>query len=70
MGWVQVPHVGEAETSTCRNLESEAPVEIGGGPYIEAIGCMGRPRCLQCRIIIYQCFGSYWGQGCCVEILP
>jgi hypothetical protein len=59
VGWVQVPGVGEVErVRCCCNVESEALVVVGGGSYVEAIGCMWRPGCLGCWIVMYQCFGS------------
>ncbi len=58
VGWVQVPGVGEAEMTRCGDVELEASVVVGGGSYIEAIGCMWRPGCLGRWIVVYQCFGS------------
>jgi hypothetical protein len=68
VGWVQALQLGEAETLSCRNGELEALVVIGGGTYIEAIGCVGLPRHSRCQVVICQCFVPYWGQGYCAEI--
>ncbi len=45
VGWVQAPGVREAEAMHCRNVESKALVVVGGGPKVEAIGCMWHPGC-------------------------
>jgi hypothetical protein len=46
VGWVQAPGDGEPEVARCRNVESEALVVVGGGSYVEAIGCMWGPGSL------------------------
>ena len=68
MGWVQTPGVGEAEAARYRNVETEALVVVGGGSDVEPIGCMWRPESARSWIIVYQGFGSQWGQGYLVEI--
>jgi hypothetical protein len=68
VGWVQMPGVGEAEAARCRNVEMEALVVVGGGSDVEPIGCMWSPGSARSWIVIYQGFGSQWGQGWLVEI--
>jgi hypothetical protein len=68
VGWVQALGVGEAEAARCRNVETEALVVVRGGSDVEPIGCMWRPGSSRSWIVVYQGFGSQWGQGCRVEI--
>jgi hypothetical protein len=45
VGWVQAPDVEEVEVACCRNVESEAPVVVGGRSYIDTIICIWHPGC-------------------------
>jgi hypothetical protein len=40
VGLEQASGVGEAEAASCRNVESEALVVVGGGSGVETMGCM------------------------------
>jgi hypothetical protein len=42
VGWVEAPHVGEAEASCCGNVESETSIMVGSRAYVVAVRGMGR----------------------------
>jgi hypothetical protein len=45
VGWIQMPRVGETESSHGWDIELEAPVVVGSRAYVVTIGCMGGSGC-------------------------